>query len=279
MAQGRNFLITMNKASMNGYEDTLDYLKERGCNYYISCWEENKKEELHIHIYAQFPKAIRLSPVKCHKAHIDLCRGDEQSNIDYVSKMKDAFKIDNILDEYGTLRKGVGKNQHTMMALELKNLPIEEVEASQYKTWQSLQGFESKTAQEVYKPDVKIYYIWGPSGCGKSKYVFDKLVESGSKVDRVKFCNGFWQGVNPFNMPETAWYDEFRSSSMPAYEFINFVDYYKNVMNIKYHTGVYNNYKTIYITSIEDPTELYRNMPEEARQQWLRRMEIIELEN
>lgn len=276
-AKARNFLITMNKASLEGYESTLEYLKERGCNYYISCWEENKKEELHIHIYVQFPKQVTLSTTKCHKAHIDVCRGDEQSNVDYVSKIKNTFDVNNILDEYGTLRRGVGKNQHTMLASELMTVPFEEVDASQYKTWQSLQGFNSKTGNELYKPDVKIYYIWGPSGCGKSKYVFDKVKDI--RVDRVKFCNGFWQGVNPFNMPETAWYDEFRSSSMPAYEFINFIDYYKNILNIKYHTGVYNNYKQIYITSIEDPNELYRNMPDEARQQWIRRMEIIELDN
>lgn len=273
----RNFLITMNKASMVGYENTIEYLKERGCNYLISCLEENSKEELHIHIYVQFPKCVRLSPTKCYKSHIDVCRGTEEDNVNYVKKMYTTFGVHNILEEYGTLRKGAGGNQHTVLASELKETGFEEVLAKDYNTWQGLQGFDSLTKKDCYKPDIKVHYIYGPSGCGKSKYVFDHLEED-EQFDRVKFCNGFWQGVNCFNMPETCWYDEFRSSSMPAYEFINFIDYYVNIMNVKYHTGVKNKYKNIYITSIEDPKELYKNMPEEARQQWLRRLDIIKLE-
>lgn len=274
----RNYLLVLNLAVMDHYEEIRDYLlEELGANYFVSSIEENEQENLHMHIFVQFPKCTRISYKKCFGAHVEECFASEKANINYTTKYKRFYGIDNVIDEYGTCRFGLGQNQHTMKAMDLMNLPFEEVEANQYKTWQALQGFESKTVDEIYKPDVKIYYVWGPSGCGKSKFVFDKLKDSGQKVDRVKYCNGFWQGVNPFNMPEAAWYDEFRSSSMPAYEFINFIDYYKNIMNIKYQTGVYNNYKTIYITSIEDPTELYRNMPEEARQQWLRRMEIIEL--
>lgn len=273
----RNFLITMNKASMSGYEETLDYLKARGCNYYISCLEENSSEELHIHIYVQFPKQIRLSIGKCHHSHIDICRGTEQDNINYVTKMRTAYGTNNILEEYGTLRQGVGKNQHSMMASELMEKGFEEVEAHEYNTWQQLQGFNSLKKNDCYKPDIEVYYIWGESGTGKSKYVFDHLGDD-EEFDRVKFCNGFWQGVNVFKSVETAWYDEFRSSSMPAYEFINFIDYYVNIMNVKYHTGVKNHYKKIYITSIEDPKTIYSNLPEEARQQWLRRLKIIHKE-
>ena len=209
---------------MDHYEEIKDYLiKECNANYFLSCMEENESENLHMHIFVQFPKQRRLSTQKCYHAHIIECKGTEQDNIDYLTKIKRAYKIDNIIDEFGTCRFGTGKNQYTMKASTLMSLPFEEVDANQYKTWQSLQGFESKTVDDLYKPDVKIYYVWGPSGSGKSKYVFDKLKESGQKVDRVKFCNGFWQGVNTFNMPETCWYDEFRSSEMPAKEFINFL--------------------------------------------------------
>lgn len=273
----RNFLITMNKASMEGYENTIDYLKERGCNYLISCLEENKKEELHIHIYVQFPKQVRLSPTKCHKSHIDVCRGTEEDNINYVKKIATTFGVRNILEEYGTLRKGVGTNQHTVLACELKEKAFPEVEAKDYNTWQQLQGFDSLTKNSCYKPDTEVYYIYGPSGTGKSKFVFDQL-EDDEQFDRVKFCNGFWHGVNVFNQPEVAWYDEFRSSHMQASEFINFIDYYVSDMNIKYHTGVKNRYKKIFITSIEDPTEIYRNLPEESRLQWLKRIKILNME-
>ena len=229
-----------------------------------------------MHIFVQFPKQRRLSPQKCCHAHIVECRGTEQENIDYLTKIKRAYQVNNIIDEYGTCRFGIGKNQHTMKAPELMKLPFEEVDANQYKTWQALQGFESMTKAECYKPDVKIYYIYGPSGSGKSKFVFD-LLEDDERFDRVKFCNGFWQGVNTFNMPETCWYDEFRSSEMPAKEFINFIDYYVNILNVKYQTGVRNKYKKIFITSIQSPDELYANLPEESREQWLRRLTIVDI--
>lgn len=274
----RNFQLTLNKASMDHYEKLRDYLiEERKCNYLLSCIEENSSEELHIHIYVQFPKQIKLYTNKCYKAHIEICRGDEEQNIAYITKIKTAYKVDNILDEYGTLRLGCGKNQHSMMARELMEKAFDEVEAHDYNTWQQLQGFNSLTKNDCYKPDIEVYYIWGESGSGKSKYVFNHLQDD-EEFDRVKFCNGFWQGVNVFKEVETCWYDEFRSSSMPAYEFINFVDYYVNIMNVKYHTGVKNHYKKIYITSIEDPHTIYANLPEEARQQWLRRIKIIHKE-
>lgn len=274
----RNFQLTMNKSTLENYERVKDYLiEERKCNYFISCLEENKREELHIHIYVQFPKQVRLSTVKCCKAHIEVCKGDEEQNVAYITKIKTAYKIDNILDEYGTLRLGCGKNQHTVLAYELKEKAFPEVEAKDYNTWQQLQGFDSLTKNDCYKPDIEVYFIYGPSGTGKSKFVFDHL-EDDEQFDRVKFCNGFWQGVNVFNQPEVAWYDEFRSSHMPASEFINFIDYYVNIMNVKYHTGVKNRYKKIFITSIEDPTEIYKNLPEESRLQWLRRIKILPME-
>lgn len=270
----RNFFITMNEAVMSGYEDTIDYLKKRKCNYFISCLEENKREKLHIHIYVQFPNQVKLAYSKCSHADVRVCKGTEDQNVAYVSKIKRAYGVDNILEEYGTIRHGCGKNQHTLMASELKELPFDEVPANQYRTWQSLQGFDSMTKNEMYKPDVKVWFVYGPSGAGKTKWVFDHL-EDDEKYDPVKFDGRFWQSVNVINQPETAWYEEFRSSQMPAYEFIMFIDYYVHTLNVKYFSGVKNKYKKIFITSIEDPEEIYTNLPKEARLQWLRRIEKV----
>ena len=274
----RNFQLTLNKKSLKYYEYVRDYLYERGCNYLLSCIEENKNGILHIHIYVQFRECVRLSVIRCHGAHIEVCKGSEDDNIAYVSKIKREYGIDNIIDEYGEVRYGIGRNQYSLVS-ELQKVPFSEVKISEYNVWQQLQGLESLDVREFYKPDVEVFYIWGESGVGKTRKVFNLILqEDDKKCDRVKYINGYWHGVNVHQMPNIAWYDEFRSSSMPASEFINFVDYYANIMNVKYRTGIYNRYKKIFITSIEDPHSIYSNLVGETRNQWIRRLNIIHLE-
>ena len=156
---------------------------------------------------------------------------------------------------------------------ELKEITTEdEVPVMQYKTWKSLPRHLTK--KDIYKPDIEVYYIWGESGKGKSKYVYDNLGDD-EIFDRVKHINGFWHNVS--DSCDIAWYDEFRDSQMPASEFINFIDYYVNTMNTK-GGSVMNKYKKIYITSIQNPTTIYKNWSDEEREQWLRRIKIIDLE-
>ena len=63
---------------------------------------------------------------------------------------------------------------------------------------------------------------------------------------------------------------------MPVQEFINFIDYYANQMNIK-GNHVLNRYQFIFITSVQDIEEIYKNVSGEPRQQWMRRVEQIEV--
>lgn len=65
---------------------------------------------------------------------------------------------------------------------------------------------------------------------------------------------------------------------MPASEFINFIDYYRNQMNVKYCPSWVNNYKLIFITTVQDPSKIYSNVTEEQREQWSRRIKEINIE-
>ena len=102
------------------------------------------------------------------------------------------------------------------------------------------------------------------------------MKEIGSrKFNMLKYENGFWHGIGN---SEIALYDDFRDTHMKPTELINFIDYYIHPMNIKGGSRK-NEYKEIYITSIQDPEKIYNNMPEEYKKQWLRRMkEIIHFE-
>ena len=271
--QARNWFLTINKAVMEHYEDIKEYLvEELNSNYFLSVIEENKKENLHMHIYVQYPRCVRVSYRKCYGAFVDVCREGPEANYNYLTKMYRLYKLDTIVDEIGKMRtRTQGKE---ISALELKELPLEEVKATEYNVWCNLQGRDSMCMTDIYKPDVEVWYFYGESGSGKSKAVFDKIVnELGNpKIDYVKFDGNFWQGVNDVNMPEICVYDEFRDSHMKVSEFLHFIDYYCHILNVKYKTGVRNKYKKIFITSIQSPHEIYKNVADETRQQWLRRI-------
>ena len=190
-----------------------------------------------------------------------------------LTKIKRAYNTNNIIDEIGTIRLNEFKSN---LAISLMEKELEEVETKEFKTWKEVKTIKSFTKKDIYKPQVEVTYIYGESGIGKSKKVFEMLEED-EKFDRVKFSNGFWIGVNQMLPVKTCWYDDFRDSQMPAVEFINFIDYYKNQMNIKYCPSWTNQYEKIYITSIQSPHEIYKNLPDETREQWLRRLKIIHM--
>lgn len=103
--------------------------------------------------------------------------------------------------------------------------------------------------------NVKVYFITGQSGVGKSKWVHDKMVELGiEEFEEIKYSNGFWNGIAEGT--GCAVYDDFRDSHLPASEFINLIDYNVHNMNVK-GAAKKNRYTTIFITSIQDPEQLY----------------------
>lgn len=94
----------------NKYKKIIDYLKSRKqLKYFISCKEINKKGYYHYHIYCQFEKYTKLSLKKTQGAHIEICRGSADDNINYIKKDND------IIEEFGT------------PILNLNNLSIREV--------------------------------------------------------------------------------------------------------------------------------------------------------
>lgn len=262
----RAFQITLNE--IEKWDLIKHYLENRKMlDFAIACEEEAPTtKHKHIHCYIHFSDKTRLAKSKMQNAHIEICKGSPKQNIAYIRKEG------NIIWEYG-------EEPHQGMPFSIKELKEikseDDVPVMQYKTWKSLS--RHCKISDVYKPDIEVIYVWGESGKGKSKYVYDELVKMGDVTfDRVKHISGFWHNVS--DDCDIAWYDEFRDSQMPASEFINFIDYYVNPMNTK-GSSVMNRYKKIYITSIQDPHTIYKNWKDEEREQWIRRLKIIDLED
>lgn len=274
--RSRSFQVTLNE--IEKYEELKDYLiNHPKMNYFISCREYAPTTgHPHIHIYIQFTAPVILKYKKLLGAHLEKCRGTPTQNVAYIKKDGD------VLDEIGNVRTNETTRFPTIESVkkmtkeERETLPIQ-----YYNIVQKINDMESNvmSVDSYYKPEIKAYYIWGPSGIGKTKLVMKMLKEKNIEFfDEVKHVGDFWQGIS--GKSTTALYDDFRDSHMRASEFINFIDY--NVHNLNTKFGFQKNrYQLIFITSVQDPDSLYRNLQNadpEPSTQWKRRLTVIHLE-
>ena len=255
----KHYQLTINKISEWG--TILAYLQSlTSVNYMIACREfAPKTGKEHYHVYIQFKYSMNLSKKKLLSAHIEICRGSPQANIDYIKKNGD------ILFEEGEPRLAAGNGFSIKEVKAMTNEERDELSFNHYNKIQSLKRDELCTlrASEYFK-DVEVYYIYGLSGTGKTKYAIKAITElvkqkkiKSDIFNEVKYCGNFWNGVSLDNMSEVALYDDFRDYHITPSEFINFIDYNVHVMNIKYGF-VMNKFKYIFITSIQSPYDLFR---------------------
>lgn len=264
--KSRAWQFTINNVSH--YEEIKSKICEyKSLRFFISCQEVAPTTgHEHIHIYAYFNNPIKVSYDKFHGAHIEKCLGSPKQNIAYIKK------DGKILDEFGDIPHQGGLGVKNLKDIED---PDDLPDWHMYNTWKKIKS-ESEFDIKIddYHKDVEVHYIFGPSGIGKTELAKQLMKNAGfTTMNRVKYSGNFWEGVGT---AECCLYDDFRDSHMPASEFINFIDYNRQLMNIK--GGVKsNNYKFIVITSIQNPEDIYSRMGDEPRQQWLRRIKIHDL--
>lgn len=269
--QARAFLFTINE--VDKYEELMNLLlKIKSLDYYVSAREKaptTGKE--HIHLYTHFSRPYHLSQkIMALHIHTDICRGTPQQNIAYVKKDGD------ILEEYGEPPKQGGRTVKDLKEIDNPD----DLPANYYNIWKNIKAQETNDIEiEALNKDVLVYYIQGPSGVGKTEkakeIVRSNAEKYGTKINMVKCENGYWLGVGSAKI---AIYDDFRDSHLKASEFINFIDYNKHQLNIKGGSKL-NEYNLIIITSVQPLNEIYNNMPDEPKKQWLRRINLIDMYN
>ena len=141
----------------------------------------------------------------------------------------------------------------------------------EFNTWQRVRTLAKKVKKSEWSKTVQVVWIQGPSGVGKSNKA-EELADD--EFEELKFDSSFWHGV--IDGEGCAIYDDFRDSHMKASEFINFIDYRSHNLNVK-GGSIRNMYSKIIITSIQRADSIYKGAPEEAREQWLRRMQIVDM--
>nr|QKV51295.1 putative replication associated protein [Crucivirus sp.] len=272
------------------YAEVSNYLQSRKqLDYIISCWEVCPTTgRPHYHIYCHFINSVQLSEKKCFHSHLEIVRGSVDDNIHYIKKTgkhKSEFNDDpthhkNLL-EWGTIPKESGGR---LTAHELMSMSTAEIVEFDPRCHKAYLGAKNMLLNPVdididdWAKVVTVYYIQGPSGVGKTTKAMDMVRENypvGQRtVNIVSYTSGgFWEGVGLANV---ALYDEWRSSHMKPSEFIRFIDYNKQNMNVK--GGIArNNYTTIFITSVERLKAIYGNVGGEPRLQWERRIKLIDM--
>lgn len=257
------FLLTLNQVEQFG--KLKNYLKSLHSFQYAIAGKEKAPTtgHLHIHIFIQFTTHIRLSIKKLLGCHVDKCFGSTEQNVAYVKKGGD------IIWEEGDLRK-----KGFVSIEQIKNMSIKERDGLPAIYYNIAEKLLSKDSCNLRPSDsfkvVKVYYISGRSGIGKTKFAHYLIGNETFNV--VKFVNGFWMGFS--NQSRIALYDDWRDSHMDASEFLHFIDYNKQVMNVK-GGFMLNNYTVIIITSILRLKDIYQDASLEDREQWTRRVEEI----
>lgn len=270
--KGRNFLLTLNE--VDRWDELKNYLSNHPQLQYGLAYLETAPTtgHKHIHCYVQFKQPTKLSKEKTENCRIDKCRGSAQQNIDYVSKKKEPEKRGELIWE-----EGEPKHKGGPTIKEIKEMPKEDREqlpGFYYNIVNKINNDEAKdiSVDEFHK-EVKVFYLWGPSGIGKTNRAIKMIKEAGFKnFNLVKYDGTFWNGAK--ESEGAALYDDFRDSHMKPSEFINFIDYNIQIMNVK-GSSIKNKYSYIIITSVQDPEEIYSNVEGEPRKQWLRRMTEI----
>lgn len=278
-AAGRHFQIVVNDKVLAQYESIKAYLSHwKGLNYYL-CTEHVGSPNKHYHIYVQYQYPVKMNYSKLLGAHVDKCYGSPQQNYRYLMCQDEKHPEEGvhaeIIDEWGTLRNAGGRTIKDVLEMskeERNDLPIQ-----YYNIVKNINtSQENDIKVDDWHKDIEVVWITGHSGAGKSQLA--KAILKNKKIEtfnELKFDGNFWLGCG--SNSTAAVYDDFRDSHMRASEFINFIDYNKHNMNIK--GGVKrNDYSLIIITSIQDPDMIYSNMPAEAKQQWLRRIKVIDLD-
>lgn len=281
--QGRKFLLTINNPLDKGI--THDTIKIRLSSlkslvYYCIADEIGANEHTpHTHIFViyQNPKVISTIKNLFPESHIDLVRGSNSQNRDYVLKQgkwqdteKGTTSIPESQEEYGTLPedKRCCKPELGILYELIKegrsNYEILEEHPEYIKDISDIEKTRMILKQEEFKNswrELEITYIFGKSGTGKSRYVMETYQYQ--NVFRVTdyvhpFDNYFAENILMF--------EEF-NSSLRIQDMLNYLDGYPIKLPARYSDKI-GCYKKVFFTTNIPLEQQYPNVQKETPEIW-----------
>lgn len=234
--KGRHFQLTLNDPDMQ-YKPVKDYLLGlKNTNYFISCLEKAPSTgHKHIHIYVQFEKASNIAASKLHGAHVEVCRGSPNQNVEYIKKENDPEKRGRSSTNGGikTRRKPDNPGSKSNEQRGKRPAPRSDVQYSGKSQRGRNQDLQCKIRPQTGDRLLHLGSQWHRENEPRLQINRDmgEKHEGFGDFNMVKYENNFWAEVTEIN--KTAVYDDFRDGDMRPREFINFIDYNIHSMNIK----------------------------------------------
>ena len=245
------------------------------------CTEEHDGK-WHGHYFVYYKNPHTWKQIKQHfgvECHVEIPFSNNDT-IDYIMGRGNHAESKSNFREEGKIPNDNGKHFTVKEALETTEEQLLELPIRDGKMIMNIKKEYQKKNQQISVKDwfkkIEVIFITGPSGAGKSRRAIEILLERNYEYfDEINHSGQFWNGVSE-NCPKVAIYDDFRDSHLPASEFIKFIDYNRHNLNVK-GGFIKNDYELIIITSVQHPNEIYSNLAEEPRQQWLRRIKVIDM--
>lgn len=279
--QSRKYLLTINNPIAHGLDHKVIriILDAMNLKYYCLSDEIASTGTYHTHIFLNSINPIRFSTLKNRfpSAHIDVAKGSNQQNRDYLLKQgkwentyKSETSVEGSFFESGDVNSNMSVNKMEKLIVDVKsgvttaNI-IESTPSFAFKSNEINVLRETFLAEKFQKEnrDVEVVYLFGESNSGKTKYVYEnhasenvcRIVHYGGK-NGVRFDSYHGQDVLVF---------ENFDSQIPIEEILAYLDDFPCVLPARYsdRTACFTK---VYIISSLPITDQYvserRNRPE-----------------
>lgn len=277
------YALTLEKDAYIHWQQIHNYMSSKmKPNYTLIC-EHDGPDYPHIHCLYQYKNAKIIHGDRLFGAHIETKVWSPQKYVEYckgLDKKHTELGINStILIEDGELRKSGGF--HTIgevkkMSIEEINelpAPIHNIAVKIYEEEHAKQSF-FEMLSEIKNNELKkinVIYAHGDSGYGKTYGAYKLALEKYEieEIGRISIHNGFFKFDNP--NAKCFVIEEFRSSQLPASNWLQFTDKYG--YNCPTKGGFqYCRPEMLIICSIIKPQELYSEEHSELNQQFIRRI-------
>ncbi|KAF5033345.1 hypothetical protein DSECCO2_607680 [anaerobic digester metagenome] len=261
----RKYQLTINNPCDHGY--THENLKVHlnsfsGLVYWCMSDEVGEKETPHTHIYVVFKNAVMFTTLqkRFYGAHIEMVRGTNQENYDYVRKQgkwaddkKGETSLPDTFEEYGELPpdREEGTSQaaaiYEMVKQGASNYEILETYPNAMTRIDKIERTRQTILEEQHKRDfrqLEVTYIYGATGTGKTRHVMEKY-----GYENVYRVTNYQHPFDGYKGQDVILFDEFRSS-LPITDMLIYLDGYPVDLPCRYANKAARYTKVYFCTNI-----------------------------
>lgn len=262
-SQSRKWQLTINNPDY--HEVTHDTIKiavgtMKSVIYWCMADEIGEEGTRHTHIFLAARSAIRFSTIKklFPAAHIEMCKGTCQQNMEYVSKTgkwekdrKHETCVNGTFEEFGEMpveRQGKRNDLddlYDMIKSGMNDYDIVNEDPTYMTFLDTIQKTRQLVVQEKFREtfrDLDVTYIWGDTGTGKTRSVME-----GHGYSNVFRVTDYSHPFDAYSGQDVILFDEFRSSLLLA-DMLKYLDGYPLELPCRY-LNKYACFTKVYIIS------------------------------